>query len=49
MMKKIFSFIYKCHKWFGIPLAVMFIMWYVSGIVMLYHQFPRLTPSTTPV
>lgn len=49
MMNRIFSFIYKCHKWFGIPLAVMFIMWYVSGIVMLYHQFPRLTPSTTPV
>ena len=48
-MKNIFSFIYKCHKWFGIPLAVMFIMWYVSGIVKLYHQFPRLTPSTTPV
>lgn len=48
-MNKIYSFIYRCHKWFGIPLAIMFIMWYISGIVMLYHQFPRLTPSTTPV
>lgn len=48
-MKRIFRFIYRCHKWFGIPLALMFISWYVSGIVMLYHQFPRLTPSTTPV
>ena len=48
-MKRLYNFIYACHKWFGIPLAVMFIMWYISGIVMLYHQFPRLTPSTTPM
>ena len=48
-MKRIFKIIYSCHKWFGIPLAIMFISWYVSGIVMLYHQFPRLTSATTPV
>lgn len=49
MMKTLFRFVYRCHKWFGLPLAVMFLVWYVSGIVMLYHRFPRLTPSTTPV
>lgn len=48
-MKQVMKVIYQFHKWFGLPLAVMFIMWYVSGIVMLYHQFPRITPSTTPV
>ena len=48
-MKHIFNFIYKCHKWFGIPLAIMFIMWYCSGIVMMYHGFPRLSPSLMPV
>lgn len=48
-MKIRYSFIYRCHKWFGLPLAIMFLMWYVSGIVMLYHRFPRLTPSTNPV
>ncbi len=48
-MKKVFRFIYQCHKWFGIPLALMFIMWYCSGIVMLYHDFPRLKPSNRPV
>ncbi|MDE6668904.1 MAG: PepSY domain-containing protein [Muribaculaceae bacterium] len=48
-MKRIFNILYSCHKWFGIPLALMFIAWYVSGAVMLYHPFPHLTPATTPV
>ncbi len=48
-MKKIFTIIYKCHKWFGIPLGVMFIVWYVSGMVMLYHGFPNLASSERPV
>lgn len=48
-MRDIFNFIYKCHKWFGIPLAIMFIIWYCSGIIMMYHGFPRLSPSLMPV
>ncbi len=48
-MKRIFNILYSCHKWFGIPLSLMFIAWYISGAVMLYHPFPRLTPATTPV
>ncbi len=48
-MKKVFSFMYKCHKWFGLPLALMFLMWYCSGIVMMYHSFPRISPSEIPV
>lgn len=48
-MKGFYRFIYQCHKWFGLPLALMFIMWYCSGIVMLYHDFPRLLPSNRPV
>ena len=40
---------YKCHKWFGLPLALMFLMWYCSGIVMMYHSFPRISPSEIPV
>ncbi len=47
-MKKVFNIIYKCHKWFAIPLALMFIMWYCSGIVMMYHSFPRLRPGDRP-
>ncbi len=48
-MKKVYKFIYQCHKWFGIPLALMFIMWYCSGIVMMYHGFPRLRPAYMPI
>lgn len=48
-MNRIFRLIYRFHKWLGIPLAFLFTMWYVSGIVMLYHPFPRLTPTGMPV
>ncbi len=48
-MKHIFKILYNCHKWFGIPLALMFIMWYCSGIVMMYHGFPRLSGQDRPV
>lgn len=45
MGKKLFKAIYKLHKWMGIPMLILFTMWYISGIVMLYHDFPRLTNS----
>lgn len=48
-MNSLFNIIYSIHKWMGIPLAVLFTMWYLSGIVMLYHPFPRLTSATMPV
>lgn len=35
------------HRWLGIALALLFLMWFVSGIAMIYaRDMPRLTPQT---
>ncbi|MDB5965628.1 MAG: PepSY-associated helix-containing protein [Polaromonas sp.] len=33
------------HKWLGILLALLFLMWFVSGLVLYYVPFPSLTTS----
>lgn len=39
MLTKIFR---KTHKVLGLLLSVLFLMWFLSGIVMIYHTFPRV-------
>ena len=29
------------HKILGLPLSIVFFLWFASGIVMIYHSFPR--------
>ena len=31
------------HRWLGIVFCLIFVMWFVSGIAILYWQMPRLT------
>lgn len=31
------------HRWIGIVTCLLFVIWFVSGLVMLYVPFPRLT------
>jgi hypothetical protein len=31
------------HRWLGVALALVFILWFVSGIVMMYWTFPGIT------
>lgn len=40
-MKKALIFL---HKWLGIVLALFFLMWFVSGVVLYFVPFPSLTP-----
>lgn len=40
MVTKIFR---KIHKVLGLLLSLLFLMWFVSGIVMIYHSFPRVS------
>lgn len=35
--------LYLCHRWLGIGSCLLFAMWFASGIVMMYVQFPSLT------
>ncbi|MDE7074207.1 MAG: PepSY domain-containing protein [Odoribacter sp.] len=40
MITKIFR---KIHKVLGLLLSLLFLMWFLSGIVMIYHSFPRVS------
>ncbi|MEO6017994.1 MAG: PepSY domain-containing protein, partial [Polaromonas sp.] len=42
MFKRLLLFI---HKWLGIALALLFVMWFVSGLVLYYVPFPSLTQA----
>lgn len=33
------------HRWLGVVLCVFFAMWFVSGIVMMYVGYPKLTEA----
>lgn len=33
------------HRWLGILFCLIFTMWFISGLVMMYHTFPRVTQS----
>ena len=33
-------FIYTLHRILGTLLSILFLMWFLSGIVMIYHRFP---------
>lgn len=40
-------FLILVHRWLGIPLSFVFVLWFVSGIVMLYAGgMPVLAPQT---
>jgi hypothetical protein len=42
MVKKILVLV---HKWLGVALALFFLMWFVSGVVLYFVPFPSLTPT----
>jgi hypothetical protein len=33
------------HRWSGIVLGALFIAWFVSGVVLMYAQMPRLSTA----
>ena len=33
------------HRWLGIAGGLLFVLWFVSGIVMMYARMPRLSPE----
>ena len=37
--------LYLWHRYLGIALCAMFIIWFVSGVVMLYVRMPILYPA----
>lgn len=37
--------LFLAHRWLGIVLCAFFAMWFVSGVVMMYVGYPKLTES----
>ncbi|MES2612372.1 MAG: PepSY-associated TM helix domain-containing protein [Pseudomonadota bacterium] len=37
--------LYFTHRWLGIAGCILFVLWFVSGLVMLHVRFPALTPE----
>lgn len=37
--------LYLLHRWAGIVLCAFFAMWFISGVVMMYVGYPKLTPA----
>ena len=33
------------HRWLGVALAVLFMLWFASGIVMMYWSFPEVSAT----
>ncbi|RAP62873.1 peptidase [Achromobacter sp. HZ01] len=42
---RIKRWLYLTHRWAGIVLCLFFAMWFVSGVVMMYVGYPKLTPQ----
>ncbi len=36
---------YLTHRWIGIVLGILVLVWFASGIVMMYYPYPELTES----
>lgn len=39
---KLIRFLFLAHRWLGILLCLLFLMWFVSGVVMMYARLPGL-------
>ncbi len=33
------------HRWLGVGMCAFFAMWFISGVVMMYVGYPKLTPG----
>lgn len=42
-MKRLNRFLTLTHRWLGVGLCLLFAMWFVSGAVMIFVPYPRLT------
>src|SRR5690348_5591957 len=42
MLKRVLIFV---HRWLGVLLCVLFLLWFPSGIAMMYWGYPSVTPA----
>lgn len=44
-MRRITKLILATHRVLGALLSALFLVWFLSGLVMIYHTFPRIDPA----
>ncbi len=44
-MQRLHTFILTTHRILGSLLSILFAMWFLSGLVMIYHTFPRVNKA----
>ena len=37
-------YVYLIHRWMGVGGCVLMVLWFISGMVMLFIGYPKLTP-----
>ena len=37
--------LFSVHRWLGIGMALLFALWFASGIIMMYVEYPQLTEA----
>ena len=42
-MKKFLPILFKSHKYIGLFISAFFLMWFVTGVVLIYHPYPRVS------
>ncbi|PCJ22661.1 MAG: hypothetical protein COA96_13815, partial [SAR86 cluster bacterium] len=40
---KLKPFLFLAHRWLGIGMCLLFALWFASGIIMMYVEYPELT------
>jgi len=43
MKLRLKRWLYLVHRWFGIGMCALFAMWFSTGIIMMYVEYPELT------
>src|SRR5579864_4258535 len=41
-LKRVLIFV---HRWMGVSFCLLFLTWFASGIVMMYWQYPQVSPA----
>ncbi|OBV38701.1 PepSY-associated TM helix domain-containing protein [Janthinobacterium psychrotolerans] len=44
MMSTLKRLLYQLHRWTGVAACVLMLLWFISGMVMLFVGYPKLTP-----
>ncbi|HTR00015.1 MAG TPA: PepSY domain-containing protein [Candidatus Acidoferrum sp.] len=43
VLKKLNRWLYLVHRWFGVVMCVFIALWFATGIIMMYVEYPELT------